>query len=296
MLLLTIVISGLITGTFYALMALGLTMIFGVLRIVNFAHGEFYMMGGFAYVLLYHVVGVPIWAALPAAVLAGAVLGWVVEKLLIRPIYADFGAWRQGRDEYAIIVTFGLSLFLISVMTKLVGPWSLQGPRLASGPPFVLAGLRLPANQVAALAIAALFLIGALVFLNHTLWGRQIRAVAQNRVGAAIMGVDVGRVSTMVFAVSGGLAALAGALLSNAISPSPDVGAFPAVKSYVIIVLGGLGSPFGALLGGLMLGVIESLGALYVSFAYKDTYGLLLLILVLLLRPSGLFGDVRREV
>ena len=110
------------------------------------------------------------------------------------------------------------------------------------------------------------------------------------------MGVDVGKVSTIVFATAGGLAALAGALLSNMISPSPDVGAFPAIKSYVIIVLGGLGSPLGALVGGLLLGVIESLGAIYISFSYRDTYGLALLVLILLLRPNGLFGEMRREV
>ena len=295
MLLPTLLVSGLITGIFYALMALGLTMIFGVLRIVNFAHGEFYMIGGFSYVLLYSA-GLPIWAALPLAVVVGGVLGWVVERLLIRPIYADFGGWRHGRDEYAIIVTFALSLFLISVMTRLMGPWSVQGPRLMTGPPFVIGGLRLPAQQMASLAVALVFILSTLVLLNRTLWGRQIRAVAQNRFGAAIMGVDVGRASTIVFAVAGGLAALAGALLSNAISPSPDVGAFPAVKSYVIIVLGGLGSPFGALLAGLMLGVIETLGAFYISFGYRDTYGLVLLVLVLLLRPNGLFGEMRREV
>lgn len=292
----TMLVSGLISGVFYALMALGLTMIFGVLRIVNFAHGEFYMIGGFVYVLLYYGAGVPIWAALPAAVVAGALLGWIVEKLLIRPVYADFGSWRQGRDEYAIIVTFGLSLLLVAAMTKIVGPWSLQGPRLIEGRPLLILGLRIAPHQLAALAVAAVFLLGTLVMLNYTLWGRQIRAVAQNRFCAAVMGVDVAKVSTLVFAVAGGLAALAGALLSNMISPSPDVGAFPAIKSYVIIVLGGLGSPLGALLGGLMLGAIESLGALYISFGYRDTYGLALLILVLLLRPQGLFGELRREV
>jgi branched-chain amino acid transport system permease protein len=292
----TIVVNGLIVGVYYAMMALGLTMIFGVLRIVNFAHGEFYMLGGFAYVLLYHSLGVPVLVALPSAILVGVAFGWIVEKLLIRPVYADFGSWRHGRDEYAIIVTFGLGLLLVSLMNKLVGPWSLRGPRLVDGPPLVFAGLRLLPNQIATLLIAIVCLAAVMIFLNYTLWGKQIRAVAQNRVCAAIMGVDVGSVSTIVFAVAGGLAALAGALLSNTISPTPDIGAFPAIKSYVIIVLGGLGSPLGALVGALLLGVVEALGAFYVSAAYRDTYGLALLILFLLVRPNGLFGEVRREV
>lgn len=296
MIIWTIIVNGLITGIYYAMMALGLTIIFGVLRIVNFAHGEFYMMGAFAYVLLYHGLGVPVWVALPSAILAGAALGWIVEKLLIRPVYADFGSWRHGRDEYAIIVTFGLGLLLVALMTKFVGPWSLQGPRLVNGAPLVFAGLRLLPNQLATLAIAVACLAATLGFLNYTLWGRQIRAVAQNRACAAIMGVDVGSVSTMVFALAGGLAALAGALLSNSISPTPDIGAFPAIKSYVVIVLGGLGSPLGALIGALLLGVVESLGAFYVSSVYRDTYGLALLVLFLLVRPNGLFGEIRREI
>lgn len=290
------IVSGLINGAFYALMALGLTMIFGVLRIVNFAHGEFYMIGGFVYVLLFHSAGAPIALALPAAVVAGLVMGVVVEMLLIKPLYSDFRSWRHGRDEYAIIVTFGLSLLLVATMNKLVGPWSLQGPKLINASPVVIAGLRVPAYQIAALVVAAIFFLGSILLLHFTLWGRQIKAVAQNRFCASIMGVDVGKVSTIVFAASGGLAALAGALLSTTISPAPDVGAFPAIKSYVIVVLGGLGSPAGALLGALVLGVIESLGALYISFAYRDAYGLALLALVLMLRPNGLFGEVRREV
>lgn len=290
------IVNGLINGAFYALMALGLTMIFGVLRIVNFAHGEFYMVGGFVYVLMFHSAGAPIALALPAAVVTGVVMGVVVEKLLIKPLYADFRSWRHGRDEYAIIVTFGLSLLLIATMYKLVGPWSLQGPKLVNASPIVIAGLRVPAYQAASLGVAVVFYSLILLLLNFTLWGRQIRAVAQNRFCASIMGVDVGKVSMLVFAASGGLAALAGALLSTTISPSPDVGAFPAIKSYVIVVLGGLGSPAGALLGALVLGVVESLGAIYISFAYRDTYGLVLLALVLLLRPNGLFGEVRREV
>jgi len=292
----SMLVNGIITGAFYALMALGLTMIFGVLRIVNFAHGEFYMIGGFVYVLLYHNVGLSIPFALPAAVVVGGLLGWLVDKLLMGPIYTDARSMRQGRDEYAIIVTFALSLFLVALMTKLVGPWSLQGPRLADGRPIAIAGVRVSPHQIIALAVTVAFLLASMLLLNHSLWGRQIRAVAQNRFAAAIVGIDVRRVSMLVFAAAGALAALAGAMLSNMISPAPDVGAFPAIKSYVIIVLGGLGSPVGAILGGLLLGIIENLGAFYVSFAYRDTYGLVLLVLVLLLRPNGLFGEIRREV
>jgi len=292
----SMLVNGIITGAFYALMALGLTMIFGVLRIVNFAHGEFYMIGGFIYVLLYHSIGLPIGLALPAAIIAGAMLGWLVDRLLMAPIYSNARSMRQGKDEYAIIVTFALSLFLVALMTKLVGPWSLQGPRLIDGRPFAIAGVRISPHQIAALCVTAVCLLGSMLLLNHSLWGRQIRAVAQNRFAAAIVGIDVRKVSTIVFASAGALAALAGALLSNMISPAPDVGAFPAIKSYVIIVLGGLGSPLGAIVGGLLLGIIENLGAIYVSFAYRDTYGLVLLVFVLLLRPNGLFGEIRREV
>ena len=127
--------------------------------------------------------------------------------------------------------------------------------------------------------------------MRYSYWGRQIQAVAQNRLGASLAGIDTAKASAIVFALAGGLAALSGALLANIFNPTPDVGVFPAIKSYVIVVLGGMGSVPGSIIASLVLGVLESFGGVYISYQYRDTFGLIILILVLLFRPQGLFGE-----
>jgi len=289
-------INGLIIGLFYALMAVGLTMIFGILKIVNFAHGEFYMIGAYTFTLVSLNLGVQPWLALPLAAIAGALAGWLTERLLMRPLYAGYGSWGLMKDEYAVVVTFGLSLLLINLFDKVIGPYPMRGPslsditRMAVGP-FMMSG-----QKIITSVIAIVLLIGLALFVRKSLWGRQIQAVAQNRLGASIAGIDTARASSVVFMVSGVLAALAGALLSSAINPAPDVGIFPAIKSYVVVVIGGMGSIPGSILAALILGVLETFGAVYLSYDYRDTYGLVLLILILMFRPQGLFGERAREV
>lgn len=289
-------INGLIIGLFYALMAVGLSMIFGVLKIVNFAHGEFYMVGAYAYVLISMKLGVPPWIALPLAAASGAALGWLVERLLMRPLYAGYGSWSIMKDEYAVVVTFGLSLLLINLVDKIVGPYPFRGPNLIETSRFAVGPIMLNGQKLIAACLSLAILVGLALFIKRSLWGRQIQAVAQNRLGASLAGIDATRATSMIFAISGLLAALAGGLLAPAINPAPDVGAFPAIKSYVIVVLGGMGSIWGSVAAALLLGVLESFFAVYVSYDYRDAFGLLILILVLLFRPQGLFGEKGREV
>lgn len=289
-------INGLIIGLFYALMAVGLSMIFGVLKIVNFAHGEFYMVGAYAYVLISLKLGVSPWVALPLAAAAGAALGWLVERLLMRPLYAGYGSWSIMKDEYAVVVTFGLSLLLINLVDKIVGPYPYRGPPLIETARFAIGPVMLNGQKLIAAALSLSILVGLALFIKRSLWGRQIQAVAQNRLGASLAGIDAIRATSLIFAISGLLAALAGGLLAPVINPAPDVGAFPAIKSYVIVVLGGLGSIWGSMVAALLLGVLESFFAVYVSYDYRDAFGLLVLILVLLFRPRGLSGEKGREV
>ena len=296
MLLIDLTINGLIIGLFYALMAIGLSLIFGILRIVNFAHGEFYMIGAYAYTLIALFFGISPWLTLPCAFIAGMALGWATERLLMRPLYSGYASWGVMKDEYAVIITFGLSLLLINLVDKVIGPNGYRGPSLVATTrveigPFMASGHRLVAAGITLLVLIALGL-----FVRYSYWGRQIQAVAQNRLGASLAGIDTAKASSIVFALSGGLAALAGALLSPIINATPDVGAFPAVKSYVIVVLGGMGSIPGAVVASLILGVLESFGAVYISYGYRDTFGLVILIMVLLFRPHGLFGERSREV
>jgi branched-chain amino acid transport system permease protein len=289
-------INGLIIGLFYALMAVGLAMIFGVLKIVNFAHGEFYMVGAYAYVLISLKLGVSPWIALPLAAAAGAALGWLVERLLMRPLYAGYGSWSIMKDEYAVVVTFGLSLLLINLVDKIVGPYPYRGPPLIDTARFAIGPVMLNGQKLIAAGLSVSILVGLALFIKRSLWGRQIQAVAQNRLGASLAGIDAIRTTSLIFAISGMLAALAGGLLAPVINPAPDVGAFPAIKSYVIVVLGGLGSIWGSMAAALLLGVLESFFAVYVSYDYRDAFGLLVLILVLLFRPQGLSGEKGREV
>jgi branched-chain amino acid transport system permease protein len=296
MLTLDLLINGLIIGVFYALMAIGLSLIFGILKIVNFAHGEFYMVGAYAYTLGAVRFDISPWLALPLAFATGALVGLVVERLLMRPLYAGYTSWSLKRDEYAVIVTFALSILLINLVDKLVGPYGFRGPALVTVSRIYLGPVIISGHRLFAVLSATATIVMVVLAVRYSYWGRQIRAVAQNRLGASLAGIDPARVSAMVFALAAGLAAMSGALLANIFNPTPDVGAFPAAKSYVIVVLGGMGSVPGAILGSLLLGVLESFGGVYISYQYRDAYGLILLVIVLLLRPQGLFGEKSREV
>ena len=296
MLLIDLTINGLIIGLFYALMAIGLSLIFGILRIVNFAHGEFYMVGAYAYTLIALFFGISPWLTLPCAFIAGMALGWATERLLMRPLYSGYASWGVMKDEYAVIITFALSLLLINLVDKVIGPNGYRGPSLVATTRVEIGPFMASGHRLMAAGIALLVLIAVGLFVRYSYWGRQIQAVAQNRLGASLAGIDTAKASAIVFALSGGLAALGGALLSPIINATPDVGAFPAVKSYVIVVLGGMGSIPGAAVASLILGVLESFGAVYISYGYRDTFGLVILILVLLFRPHGLFGERSREV
>jgi len=200
------------------------------------------------------------------------------------------------KDEYAVVVTFGLSLLLINLVDKIVGPYPFRGPALIETSRFAVGPVMLNGQKLVAAGISAAMMVALALFIKRSLWGRQIQAVAQNRLGASLAGIDATRATSLVFSISGLLAALAGALLAPLINPSPDVGAFPAIKSYVIVVLGGMGSIWGAMAAALLLGVLESFFAVYVSYDYRDAFGLLILILVLLFRPQGLMGEKGRDV
>jgi branched-chain amino acid transport system permease protein len=296
MLTLDLLTNGLIIGVFYALMAIGLSLIFGILKIVNFAHGEFYMVGAYAYTLSALMLGVSPWLSLPFAFLIGLLLGLVVERLLMRPLYSGYTSWGVMRDEYAVIVTFALSIFLINIVDKVVGPYAYKGPPLIAISRITIGPVAISGHRLIAAIVALAIIVIVTLVMRYTFWGRQIQAVSQNRLGASLAGVDTAKASAIVFALAGGLAAVSGALLANIFNPTPDVGIFPAIKSYVIVVLGGMGSVPGSIVASIVLGVLESFGSVYISYQYRDTFGLFILILFLLFRPQGLFGEKAREV
>ncbi len=284
--------TGLIMGIIYALMALGLTLIYSILGIVNFAHGEFYMIGGYAaYLILSSLTGLHPLLVVPLAGLVGVVFGLLFEVLFLRPIHQD----RIDRpDEYAILVTFGLSFFLINLTLAVIGPYPHRPPSFFHGT-VDLGLVNVSADRLTASALSLLLLGGLLLIINKTWIGKALRAVSQDKQAAAVVGIDSLRMNSIAFAVGTGLASIAGALLAPSFSISPDVGAQPSVRSYVIIVLGGMGSIKGSIFGGIIIGLVEALAAGYFpdpsrGLRYKTAFGLIIFMLVLLFRPTGLFG------
>lgn len=281
------IVLGILIGGIYSLLAAGLTLVFGVMRVANFAHGALYMLGAYAAYYVNIRLGLPMGIALIAATAFGGMFGYGISSVLLRPVHR--GVIDQP-GNYVLIITFGLTLLVGAALVAIAGPegHSVQGfwnTNLAIG-----SWLRFSGDRIVAFG-GAVALIGALVWLvYHTDIGRGWRALTQNRLGATVVGVDAVRLSHLAFATSAGLAGAAGALVAPLYHVDPGIGEEALIKSFVIVIVAGLGSIAGALTVGLGLGVLEATGSIYISATYRDAYGFLLMILVLLLRPQGLFG------
>ena len=305
--------NGLIIGIIYGFMALGLTLIFSILGVVSFAHGEFYMIGG---MIVYFVTAVwlpginPLLAVLTACLVAFAI-GALFERLFLTPMYEG----KVDRPvEYGILVTFGLAFTLQYFVQAMAGANPVKARRFFDFPrlrwpsaedPWLLRSSRgnvelfdtvsISNPRFVAAVICVLVLLALLWFLHRTWTGKALRAVSQDSEAAAIAGINPDRMNMLAFALGGMIAALAGALLVQAFSWLPQVGNIPAMRSFVIVVLGGLGSLPGAFLGGIIVGLVEAAGTGCIPDAQKaasyiPAYGMIVLTLTLLLRPTGLFG------
>jgi len=279
--------NGLVQGSVYALIAIGLTLIFGIMRVINVAQGAFYMLGGFTtYVVLKRLQ----WgyaAALPAAVAAVALIAVACEKLAVKPL--------RGRGEVvSLLATSGAAVVLENLVHLVFGPTPLTVRTPMAYAPVVLGGVYLTQQKLFVLLAACGLSVGVALFVRRGRWGRAIRAVARDQETAALMGVNVDVTYTLVFALGGALAAVAGTLLAPLYDVEPLMGNFMLIKAFIVIVMGGMGNIAGAFGGGLVLGVAESLGGGFLSIDYKDTFGLVMMIAVLLWRPEGLFRRARR--
>jgi len=281
---------GILIGLNYSLMALGLSLIFGVMRIVNFAHGELFMLGGYiSYFLITSLKIHPILAFF-ITVLALFILVFAIEKSLIRPFFTE-----NLGDEYPIIITFGLSTFLVNFAIVAFGPEFRRPPRFAP----VKVNLLLwtvSGDKFYAAIIALAIIIVTYIFIRKTKTGIALQATAQDRIGAYIVGIDVFKMNGLAMGIAAALAGAAGAILAPVFLLYPMCGTIPGLKGFVIIVLGGMGSIEGSIISSIILGVIESLGSVYISAPYRDVYSFLVLVAVLLFRPQGLFGVRERRV
>lgn len=280
-------LNGLMIGGIYALMGIGLTLIFGVMNVVNFAHGEFYMLGAFVVYTLFTLNGIPYIPALLISAIIIGILGTVIERLLLRPI-------REQPVDVPMLATIGLSIFLANIALIIWDPTPKD-----IGSPFPLKGVKvasvsLTPIRVFVLAAALLIITGSHLFLQRAKLGKAIRATFQDREAAALMGIDIDMVNMLTFGWGAAIAAIAGGLLGPIFQVFPTMGGVASAKSFAVVIAGGLGSFPGAIMAGLLLGVAESLGAGYVSSGYRDAIAFILIIIVLVVKPTGLMGKESR--
>lgn len=286
------VLAGLVIGSIYCLMAVGITFIYSVVRMINWAMGEFYMIGGYAqYLLIESWLGPHRWyVAVPLAAGSVALLGMAVQRVLLRPMFTGS---LERLDEYATIVTIALTVLFRNLAIVVFGPYQFSPPDYAG--PVQLGPLPLNGSRFVAFAGAVVLLGLFALVVRRTWFGLALRGVAQNRLGAVAAGVDLGRIDMLAFGIGVGLAGAAGALLAPVFLVYPESGALSTVKGFEIIVIGGLGSLPGSIVGGLLLGLVESLGSVLLSPSFRDVYGFGALLLILALRPTGLWGERVRE-
>ncbi|HXG04768.1 MAG TPA: branched-chain amino acid ABC transporter permease [Candidatus Binatia bacterium] len=280
-------VNGLVLGGTYALLGIGLTLIFGLMNVVNFAHGEFYTLGAYVTFAALVLAGVPFLGALATAIIAGVVLGALTERVLLRPL-------RGESIDSVMLVMIGLWIALQNGELLVWGGVAKSIPHPFPTAPLVLGPVSIAPLRLFVLAAALGLIAAAHLLIQRTRLGRAMRATFQDADTAALMGVRIGRIHTATFAIGSGLAAAAGALLGPIFLAYPSMGDLASLKAFSVVILGGLGNLWGATLGGLILGVAEELGAGYVSSGYRDAVGFVIIIAVLLLRPSGLVARAER--
>jgi branched-chain amino acid transport system permease protein len=277
------VVSGLLIGGVYALVALGLTLIFGVMRIINFAHGTLMMLGMYATFFLYTVAGVDPYLAVLLVGPAFFLVGVALERGVIEP---NLGAPESNQ----LLLTLGIALFLENAALALFSPdyRSIRVPWTARS--FLLGDAVVNLPRLIAFGCSVALAVSLWLFLKHTDTGKAIRAAAEEREGALLVGIHIRRLSAVAFGIGSAVVAVAGSLVTPFLYVAPDVGDVFNILAFVIVVLGGMGSFVGALLGGLLVGVAESLGAAVLPGSLKQLPIFVLFVLVLLFRPTGLFG------
>jgi branched-chain amino acid transport system permease protein len=274
------VLDGLMVGGLYATVAVGITLVFGIMGILNFAHGQMVMLG--AYVAFFSVsAGLGFWAGLLLAMVSMALFGLVLERLVFRRTLTD--------HMTGLTVSLGIIMVVENLAAALFTPDHRHfDPPLAGSVSFL--GMTMSAQRLLVLGLV-LALVGIFyLFLQKTRHGKAIRAMGQNRTGAALVGVQITHVTALVFALGSAMAGAAGALYGSLFAINPHMAAGPLMKGFILTVLGGLGSVPGAVVAGFLLGLAESFGSRYLSAAFRDGYGFILMIITLLFFPRGLFG------
>lgn len=278
------VVNGLVLGSTYALIALGLTIIYGILGIVNWAHGEFYMLGAFAGLYLVAGLHLPFVVGLIGAMLIMAVFGIVVERLVFRPL-------RNAPEMNMIIGTVGISIFLMNGAVVAFSPNPVRFPTEFSNAYLSFFGISITVQRLLVFCITLLLIAGFSYVIKKTMIGKTMRACEQNSDAARLMGININRVAMSTCAIGAALAAAAGTLVGPIFLVSPQMGLMTIGKVFAVVILGGMGNVEGAVGAAFILGLAESLTAGFISSNYKDVVTFGILIAVLILKPQGLFGE-----
>lgn len=283
---LSYLINGISLGSVYAIIALGYTMVYGIAKMLNFAHGDIIMVGAFTTFTIVSTMGLSPVAGVLAAMAVCTVLGVVTERIAYKPL--------RGASPLAVLITaIGVSYFLQNLALLVFGSNARQFTNIITLPPLVLADGQLSISSVTIVTIlvSILIMLGLNAFINKTKLGQAMLAVSEDQGAATLMGIDVNKTISMTFAIGSALAAIAGVLLCSAYPAlTPYTGSMPGIKAFTAAVFGGIGSIPGAMIGGILLGVIENLTKAYISSQLSDAIVFSVLIIVLLVKPTGLLG------
>ncbi|MBI4620500.1 MAG: branched-chain amino acid ABC transporter permease [Desulfobacterales bacterium] len=280
-LLLQVTLNGLMLGMIYIVVALGLTLIFSIMNVINFAHGEMYMLGGLVAYYFSEQLQIPYMLILVLAMILVGVFGIVVEKFFFRPF--------RGELLPALIVSLGLSM---TIQTLTLLNFGTEDQSVSTVFPGMInfLGALFSKERLAIVITCIVFILSLYLLIQRSKIGCAIRAIAEDREAAALQGVNIDRICSFTFGLGCALAAAAGVLIAPVFYVNPYIGGLPLLKAFIIIILGGMGSLLGAVVGGLILGTVESFGTLFLSVPASNLLGFIIIILVLLFKPSGLFG------
>lgn len=282
-------ISGLSLGSIYALIALGYTMVYGIAKMLNFAHGDIIMVGAFTIIVSISTCGLPVWVALILSVVMCTVLGVVTERVAYKPL-------RKSEPLTVLITAIGVSYLLQNLALLIFGSSQKSFPSIFDISSVHIGNLSMSGESVVTLAVTIIIMIALSLFINKTRAGKAMRAVSEDKEAAELMGISVNKTISLTFAIGSALAAVAGVFYGATYGfIGPYTGSMPGIKAFVAAVFGGIGSIPGAMIGGLLLGVLESLSKAYISTELSDAIVFASLIVVLLVKPTGLLGKVIKE-
>ena len=277
-------ISGLSLGSIYALIALGYTMVYGIAKMLNFAHGDIIMVGAYAVITAVFTMGLPPFIAILISIALCALLGIVIEFLAYRPL-------RQAQPLAVLITAIGVSYLLQNLALLIYGSEQKAFPTIVALPTVHIGGVYIDGIILATLVVTAVIMVALSLFINKTRMGKAMRAVSEDKEAAELMGISVNRTITVTFAIGSALAGVAAIFYGAAYTYiRPTTGAMPGIKAFTAAVFGGIGSIPGAMLGGILLGVIEQLSKTYISTLWADAIVFGVLVVVLVVKPTGLLG------